>query len=416
MSSASSLNFIQRKFAEYYEEHGSEILPPPAVEKREFGFLMFKEKMMIRHKAFKDMDDFVSFVKKVVPSNVYYSGAYYERPEAEMGEKGWLGADLIFDIDADHIPTPCGKIHDRWVCDNCKMTGKGPKPETCPVCGREKFDEKTWPCEVCLSTAKEEARKLVDLLTDDFGLSPKEIRVFFSGHRGYHVQVESEQVRLLDSLARKEIADYVLGLGLNADFHGLEYKDAKRLQPRAGPSLSALGWSGRIARGTSAFLQKASPQELEQIRLKRNTVNLILKNRDALLKGWKNRSPWMTVKGIGVESWRKIIQKGVEKYSAKIDTVVTTDVHRLIRFAGTLHGKTGLMKTEVPLSGLEQFDSFRGAVAFKKGAVTVFVSEAPKFMVGNEVYGPIKNQKVELPTAVGLLLLCKGLAEIAGEK
>jgi hypothetical protein len=99
LSSASSLNFIQRKFAEYYEEHGSKILPPPAVEKREFGFLMFKEKMMIRHKAFKGMEDFASFVKKVVPPNVYYSGAYYERPEAEMDEKGWLGADLIFDID-----------------------------------------------------------------------------------------------------------------------------------------------------------------------------------------------------------------------------------------------------------------------------------------------------------------------------
>jgi len=416
LSSASSLNFIQRKFAEYYKEHRSEIQPPPAVEKREFGFLMFKEKMMIRHKSFKDMDEFASFVKRVTPSNVYYSSAYYEQPAAEMDEKGWLGADLIFDIDADHMPTPCGKIHDRWVCGNCGMAGKGPKPEKCPACGGQKFDEKTWPCEVCLSTTKEEARKLIDLLTEDFGLSPKEVRVFFSGHRGYHVQVESEQIRLLDSLARREIVDYVLGLGLDAGFHGLEYTGTKRLQLQAGPSLSDPGWNGRIAKGTRAFLLNASRQELEQIGLKKNTVNLILKSKDVLLKGWEKQGPWLAVKGIGVGSWRKIVEKAIETQSSKIDTVVTTDVHRLIRLAGTLHGKTGLTKTEIPISDLEHFDPFRDAVAFKKGAVTVFVSEAPKFRVENEVYGPIENRKVELPTAAALLLLCKGLAETAGAK
>lgn len=376
---------------------------------------MFKEKVMIRHKAFKDMGGFASFVKRVKPSNVYYSGAYYERPAAEMDEKGWLGADLIFDIDADHMPTPCGKIHDRWVCDSCRMTGKGPKPEKCPACGGQKFDEKTWPCEVCLSTTKEEARKLIDLL-EDFGLSPKEIRVFFSGHRGYHVQVESKQIRLLDSLARREIVDYVLGIGLDASFHGLEYTGTKILRLRAGPSLSDPGWNGRIAKGTRALLLKASREELERIGLKKKAADSVLKNKDVLTKGWEKQGPWLAVKGIGVESWKKIVQKAVELSSAEIDTVVTTDVHRLIRLAGTLHGKTGLLKIEVPLSDLDDFDPFRDAVAFKKGAVTVFVSEAPRFRVENEVYGSIKNRKVELPTAAALLLLCKGLAETAGEK
>jgi DNA primase small subunit len=38
--------------------------------------------------------------------------------------------------------------------------------------------------------------------------------VFFSGHRGYHVQIENEVVKTLDAMARKEIVDYVSGLGL----------------------------------------------------------------------------------------------------------------------------------------------------------------------------------------------------------
>jgi DNA primase small subunit len=415
LASTSSLNFIQRKFAEHYEEHGSEIQPPSAIEKREFGFIMFNERVMIRHKTFKDMGGFASFVKEVVPSNVYYSGAYYEQPEEKMDEKGWLGADLIFDIDADHMPTPCGKIHDRWVCSHCGMAGRGPKPEKCPACGGQKFDEKTWPCEVCLSTTKEEAKKLIDLL-GDFGLSPKETRVFFSGHRGYHVQVESERIRMLDSLARREIVDYVLGLGLDASFHGLECTGKKILRLRAGPSLFEPGWSGRIAKGTRAFFQNVSRGELEQLGLEKKVVDLVSKNREVLTEGWEKQGPWLAVRGIGVESWRRIVQKAIEMSSAKIDTVVTTDVHRLIRLAGTLHGKTGLTKTEVSISDLEHFDPFRDAVAFKKGAVTVFVLEAPKFRVGDEVYGPIENRKVELPTAAAMLLLCKGLAETAGEK
>jgi len=72
---------------------------------------------MLRHKGFRNVDALRSFLKTVVPSDVYYSSAYYERPEEDMRGKGWLGADLIFDIDADHIPTPCAKVHDIWVCN-----------------------------------------------------------------------------------------------------------------------------------------------------------------------------------------------------------------------------------------------------------------------------------------------------------
>ncbi len=52
------------------------------------------------------------------------------------------------------------------------------------------------------------------MLENDFGFSSDELHVFFSGHRGYHVHVEDEAVRSLDAMARKEIVDYVMGLGL----------------------------------------------------------------------------------------------------------------------------------------------------------------------------------------------------------
>ena len=103
----SPTHFIRDKFSEYYQTHLSAIQPPSTIEKREFGFILFKERIMVRHKAFRDAEGLRAFLKMVVPSDVYYSSAHYEMPEEKMEEKGRLGTDLIFDIDADHIPTPC---------------------------------------------------------------------------------------------------------------------------------------------------------------------------------------------------------------------------------------------------------------------------------------------------------------------
>lgn len=416
MSSPSS-RFVQDMFLQYYRERSSDIKPPPSIEKREFGFFMFKGRIMLRHKGFKNTDKLRSYMKQITPSDVYYSAAYYERPEAAMDEKGWLGADLVFDIDADHIPTPCAKDHDTWVCTSCGAAGRGATPENCPACGAQKFDEKTWPCEVCLASAKAEAVKLIDFLTKDFGFSPKTLRMFFSGHRGYHLHVEGEEVRELDQMARSEIVDYLLGIGLEPAFHGLIKVGPKTVTHiLMGPDLSDPGWKGRIAKGTYDFILNSSQEELEKIGLGRKAAETIIKNREALIGSWGKRGPWGAIKGVSVGSWKKLAEKGVEKQSAKIDTVVTTDIHRLIRLNNTLHGKTGLKKTEGPLTGIEQFDPFKSAIAFEKGNVTLLVSEAPKFRLGDEFYGPYKNRKVELPTAAALLLLCKGLAKLAEEQ
>ncbi len=409
--SSLSQSFIRDRFADYYKQNSASILPPTFIERREFGFLLFEKRMMLRHRGFREVDGLRSSLNTIVPSDVYYSSAYYERPEEEMKAKGWLGADLIFDIDADHIPTPCATVHDLWTCTSCGASGKGGHPQKCPSCGGEKFKEKTWPCEICLAAAKAEAIKLIDVLTEDFGFSTEMLTVAFSGHRGYHVHVESEAVRELDSLARKEIVDYVMGIGLEAEFHGL----GKRATPErmfSGPDLNARGWRGRVARGTYDFLLTASTKELENAGLRKGIAKKLVLNRKALLESWKKEGPWGAFKGVGLETWKKIVQYGVEKQSVKVDTVVTPDINRLIRLPNTLHGKTGLKKIEFSITGIEDFDPLKSAVAFKTGKVNVDVSEAPQFRVKDEVYGPFERQRVELPTAAALMLLCKGVAKV----
>jgi len=405
-----SITFIQKMFQNYYEQDYPLNRSLYRIDKREFGFTLF-EGLMLRHKSFKNADELRCFLQNHVPSNAYYSSAYYENPEAEMEKKGWLGADLVFDIDADHIHTPCDKIHDEWVCSKCGFMGRGTRPENCPVCGSESFDTSTWLCEVCLATARQETTKLLDMLTQDFGLSDREIHVFFSGHRGYHVHVENEAIRTFDSVARKEIVDYVVAQGLTISPR--EKTKGKRQAPRLDElKLYDFGWHGRITKRFKDFIFQAKEEDLVNIGLKKNVAKIILQNKEVILKNSNMIRNLATVKGIGPETLKQIIDFCIQDGLARIDTVVTTDVHRLIRLAETLHGKTGFRKVELPSSQIESFDPFKDAVAFKRGMQTVFVYNAPHFRIGDEMFGPYKNQRVELPAAAAILLICKGRAEV----
>lgn len=411
MASSSSI-FVREMFAEFYRDTSFTILSQSSVEKREFGFALFDGRML-RHKSFGDDAELRAFLRSCVPSDAYFSCAYYDDPEAEMDKKGWQGADLVFDIDADHIPTSCSKIHDEWTCSDCGFTGKGLTPEGCPACSGQRFEVKTWPCEECLSSAKAESVKLLDMLTRDFGFSDKDIHVFFSGHRGYHVHVESQTARSLDASARKEIVDYVCGFGLDVSSNRLGKRNAHNIGLPVSPRLDDSGWRGRIAKSMYDFVLGAKEEDYKSFGLNKKIADSIMQNRDSILRGWNSVGPYHSVKGVGLETWRRIVKFCIESLSAKVDTVVTTDIHRLIRLTGSLHGKTGLRKVEFPVSNIEVFDPFISGVALKRGAATVLISDAPEFRLGDSTFGPYKNQRIELPTAAAILLICRGRAEVA---
>ncbi len=158
--------FLIKKFGEYYAS--ADLYIPKDLEKREFAFVPlenFPDFVMKRHMAFSSDHDLKMYLKTNVPAHVYYSTAYYSDPSAEMEGKGWEGADLIFDIDADHLPKRS------------------------------------------LKAAKIEVLKLLRILEEDFGV--EDVQVVFSGRRGYHVHVHDERFRSLGSAERREIVDYL---------------------------------------------------------------------------------------------------------------------------------------------------------------------------------------------------------------
>jgi len=96
--------------------------------------------------------------------------------------EGWRSADLVFDLDADHLP------------------GVDPDATSYPE---------------MLAECKQALLRLLDFLEDDFSFD--DLTVVFSGGRGYHVHVRDESVRELDSEARREVVDYVRAIDLDTE-------------------------------------------------------------------------------------------------------------------------------------------------------------------------------------------------------
>jgi DNA primase small subunit len=354
--------FLKQAYKRYYFGKSGAIEFPEDLSSREFGYMPFGGGM-VRHLAFKSAGEAVAEILRQTPSSVYLSNARYSSPKLPMDEKGWIGAELIFDIDATDIPTPCKKGHDVWYCENCHGSGKLPRPDACPKC-RGATAELHGTCAVCLEAAKDHTRRVVEFLVDDFGSSRSAIRIYFSGNRGYHLHVYDSRFDALNKEARAEIADYVRGETLIGQSITASLK-------RRGDSSKASdgGWMKRIEGYVEAHRegQTATPQ--------------------------------------------KLVSEAIGAQRALVDASVTTDVHRVFRLAGTLHGNTGMSKMRV--ASLDSFDAARDPVVLGSEPVKVGVSYFPRFSLGGNQYGPFKEETVTMPTYAAVTILTRGFGEVA---
>ena len=403
-----SEQYVSEQFRRYYASGAGLVEAPPDIKQREFGFLSFGGRTMFRHIGFGDSQQLRSHLMIHAPAHTYFSAAYYRDPEAAMAQKGWLGADLVFDIDADHFDLPCHEEHDRWTCKTCGREGMGHPPERCPECEKATFAEESWLCERCLGAAKHEAQKLLDILIQDFGYnSSKEISANFSGNRGYHVHVRSPHAKGLDQLARREVVDYILGIGIQAEFQGL-------MGRRAGSSQTIRqgGWRGRSIRALYDFVANATQDQVKGLKLGRSVSKNLSEHRDEILAAIMDRHPGRISRYIDSKSLEKLLAVAAKEQASCIDTVVTTDLRRLIRLPNTLHGKTGWLTQNVPLDDLVDYDPFSRAIAFTEGTEKVYIRRAPEIAIDGESYGPFEEESRELPLAVAMFLLCRRAARV----
>ena len=367
--------FLQQRFAAYYRK--AVLIAPPSLAQREWGFVLFNpgaaEMRMRRHIAFPERTELFGYIKNLVPSHIYYSSAYYEKPDAPtMAEKGWCGADLIFDLDADHIV-------------------KGP------------YDQ-------MLSRVKEETGKLLAMLTTELGIDPKQIELVFSGGRGYHVHVRDLAFRGWGSAERRELVDYICGIGIDP----IVLLSGAPTSPWSVRFRSALAeyitWLGTLGEDEAMAYLTA----LEGVG--KESASGFLKKRAEILAGLPGEiDPALlrdrVIKAV-VHETEGEFRKRLNEKAALADEPVTTDTKRLIRMPTSLHGGSGMQVQSLELRDLPDFDPLVDAVVFSDREVRVDARFALAMPMLGSTY-QIQKGISTVPEAVGIFLCCRGIAEIA---
>jgi DNA primase small subunit len=385
-------NYLRSKFKEYYLEAALDF--PPGLESREWAFILFDEVGMRRHKSYVSRGELADYIRSMVPAHLYHSAAYYQRPGAPtMKEKGWQGADLIFDLDADHLR-------------------KAPKSY------RE-----------MLALVKKETIKLLSFLLADFGLSEKNISVAFSGGRGYHIHVRDPKVLSLGSDERREIVDYLTGRGL--DVKRLRFKvvvsgdfGEDRILALRCPREDAAGWGSKFNQAILLFAEEI--RSLDEITATKKLMKIkgIGKVRATeFCQRIKNDRVMDDIRIGNLDSlkgiqyvWNYIIDNHladqfVQVLGGETDEPVTADIRRLIRCPTSLHGGSGFRVTPLTIHGLEEFEPLWDAVVFGDESVPVDILRPFKAEIRGQSY-LVEEGRSELPACAAIFLMARGVAEL----
>jgi len=254
------MDVLKKLLSKYYGN--AELWLPEDFTLREFAFQTYEEAVYVRHMNFQSLALLRNYLIRNTPRQAYYSSALYRDPAADrMEDKGWLGSELVFDIDSDHI-------------EGCEVIELSIKDKSLSLVKPQ-----------CIELAKEHELRLIDILKYEFGFSNDEIRIQFSGNRGFHtiVRPKDKEWLLLEPHHRREIVDYIKGIGL----------DINRILPRS-----------------------------KRIRLDLSYVD----------GGWLRR----------LKHENEVNEEVINKLRVEIDEQVTQDISRLVRIPGSLNGKMGL--------------------------------------------------------------------------
>ena len=402
-------DFIARQFFDYYSHHVVE--EPTAVNQREFGFGTWQRKIADRNFSFQNGAQFNSFLRQELPFYASYSVAYYRFPGAQpTSAKQWLGGDLVYEFDADDLKLNCALDHTTWHCTNCTAHVTG-SPKLCGECG-EKVSLKEWVCPECLGEVKQQTLRLVEWLRNDLGIASG-LNACFSGHKGYHVFIRSDAVYALSPSARLELLDYLTAHNLDFSLIGYGLENARGKPFSCPVPKQSMGWGSKTVFALKDFLASCDAELLSVAgSISFREAEKLLLNRNELLAGL-DRGSLIALSGKkGSTFWNALLSHVLGKrLLLKLDRQTSVDISKIVRVPNTLHGGTSLLSKKIPLESLGSFDPLADCIVFdKKRPLMVFVQNAPKFYFDGQWMGPFGQERVELPSATALYLLCKGAA------
>lgn len=394
----SNSRFMLKAFKKYYRTDGP--IMPDRFARREFGFMFFDKNFVQRHLSFSTPDELRRYMQGNIPAHSYYSTSYYRRPNAPvMDDKEWLGAELIFDLDADHLDGAKKMTYAQMVLQ-----------------------------------IREEMKHLVDsFLMDDLGFSEDQIHITFSGGRGYHAHVRTPDIMELGTHERRELVDYITCSGLNIDWvfpvnrvptsrvatgSGMRTNVAK---DRLIPPADSGGWRKRMRVGLMDVVndfcdtEDAKLLKREYPSIKGSDSKSIYKARDELVRARgvlfeKNNMAMLSTSTQNMLV--KIMKEDVAyRLSGEVDEPVTADIKRLIRLPGSVHGKSGLRVTPITRQELTDFDPLQMAVpdAYSDDPVKVTMRRPADLDIKGE-HLSLKGE-TEVPEFAAVFLIGRKMAD-----
>jgi len=356
--STSSRRVSNKLFLMIWDYYSHAVLDVPEdLPQREVALQTYDGKM-IRHMSVADEEELKELVIKKKGIDLYVSTSSYQDPSApSMDSKGWLRADIQFDIDVDHLPG-CGPAY--------KVCGESVVPSSEDCAGR--------PVNVvplpCLRAGFEQAKKLIDIIKRYFGISKDSAELHFSGNRGFHVVLRGTPFDEADQTLRREIADFVVGDLLKREIFCLE-PDCLVPRPRLDDGTPTPGWIGRVGEVLWRML------------------------------------------GNGVRKWgevddpERVLEAAIAAARVEVDKQVTVDTSRLLRVPGSVHRKSALLVKKVSeFKWDEGLSPFKDYITFVKSLYSFDMD-----VLGKKV-SLRKGEKAELSGAQGAFLASKGLVEI----
>ena len=325
---------VAHRFSQYYRT--STLWSPPRIRTREWMFIPFGGAPPLRHKSFSDVGQVQQFLSQRAMHSCFYSTAYWRRPhELKMADKLWQGADLIFDLDGDHLPG---------------------------------ITDKDFPA--MLAVIQEQGWSLGnDFLEPEFGFDENYLQVTFSGHRGFHLHYRDPKFFHLDSEARRELVSHIRGEGVDVQGGLARYHDH-----------DARGWTRRIRNGMDSMIDtlrsihrgdEGSNKELRRLEAELQALQdregntsqrsstaikrlAELMDHDARIE--RLRGGRFDILGNYQGLFLNLLKADASVVlgnAGETDEVVTIDVRRQIRWPTSLHGKSGMRVSEFPLARLD---------------------------------------------------------------
>lgn len=378
-----TMAYLEQLFGDYYRRRPQ--FRVQDLSHREWMMDPFQGRLF-RHTALQDETQLHAFVTQRTPQHVYHSLAAYRDPtirEMSVKHHGRLRWEVLLDIDVKPEP---------------RLDGAG----------HESLSD-------ALLRARQQFLATLAILEDDVGLPMRKMDACFSGAKGYHARLTSEELQQISPEARSEIGRLVGGSNTYLPDLFPALRKGRALFPTEAPrgGLKRRIFLAMMRLRTMATTTTRSPALLGLCR----RHNQSMADPSVILDRIRDAPTMQTLLDSEdddalVEVWYRMAQ---HLACPSIDQSAIADVSRMVRLQGSLNGKTGLIcKPLASIEEVERFDPLTDANPHPRDVETRITGARDlELAAGGDTYRVRSGEVAKLPLHIAIIFVATGGARLA---